>query len=369
MLLSDTKIEINYGHMSAKDYVAITTALKQLIQHLGAMDTINFPHSSHDLRLQISGISKTPHIAYNHLDSVDTLVHECLSDLQHIAKFLKFHSNFQSEISRDISKLLQDFDSTQYKVSQRKSKSTKSQTKIAKNLHIPDSCEEMQHVYFWIFNLREFVKVLSNLVECISKVNKAKSLHFPLHLWSPAKSHKGGEISSKILIVEKSNLKWTLRLYNFTNKTKSQSFRFATKLALAVTGLLLFIFFPSTSAFFFNYRGEWAVVSVITVLGPTANYTPGIYRIIGTVLGGIWAVVTWYAVGTNPYGIWPMVLVFVAPVHYLCFSSRHAYSAFVSVLTLLIIILSKKFNVDMHSSNTDEIYLLAYKRVTEGGNI
>jgi uncharacterized membrane protein YgaE (UPF0421/DUF939 family) len=132
--------------------------------------------------------------------------------------------------------------------------------------------------------------------------------------------------------------------------------------------LLLFFFFPSTSPFFYNWRAEWAVVTVIAVNGPNfaVGYINGIYRIIGTIAGALWAIVAWYACGTNPFGLWFMSLAFVAPLHYFCFSSRHASSAFVSVLTLLLVLLSKKLNVDLHTGNMDEIYVLAYKRAVEG---
>jgi hypothetical protein len=58
MLLSDTKTEISYSYMTSKDYVAITKDVKQLIQHLGTMDTIVFPKDSQELRSQITGNKK-----------------------------------------------------------------------------------------------------------------------------------------------------------------------------------------------------------------------------------------------------------------------------------------------------------------------
>ena len=55
-LLSDTKIEINYGFMSSKDYAAITKSVKQLIQHLGSMDSVEFPAGSFELRKKVCGM-------------------------------------------------------------------------------------------------------------------------------------------------------------------------------------------------------------------------------------------------------------------------------------------------------------------------
>lgn len=61
-----------------------------------------------------------------------------------------------------------------------------------------------------------------------------------------------------------------------------------------------------------------------------------------------------------------MTLVFVCPVHYICFSTRYTKLAFISIITFIVIILSRKTNVEMNTSNHDPVYVLAYKRATEG---
>jgi uncharacterized membrane protein YgaE (UPF0421/DUF939 family) len=92
----------------------------------------------------------------------------------------------------------------------------------------------------------------------------------------------------------------------------------------------------------------------------------GIYRIFGTIAGAIWAIASWYAFGTNPYGLFFMILFFVAPLNYICFATRYTKLAFVSMITLIVVLFSKKTNIELHSLNTDPIEVLAYKRATEG---
>jgi hypothetical protein len=54
-LLSDTKLEINYGYLSSKDFATITKSVKQLIQHLGSMDSVEFPIETLELRKKVVG--------------------------------------------------------------------------------------------------------------------------------------------------------------------------------------------------------------------------------------------------------------------------------------------------------------------------
>jgi uncharacterized membrane protein YgaE (UPF0421/DUF939 family) len=92
----------------------------------------------------------------------------------------------------------------------------------------------------------------------------------------------------------------------------------------------------------------------------------GIYRILGTIAGAVWAIIVWYVCGTNPYGIFFMMFLFMVPANYISYSTRYTKIAFVSVVALLVIILSRRNNIIMHTTRTDEIYVLAYKRATEG---
>lgn len=45
------------------------------------------------------------------------------------------------------------------------------------------SYEQIYLIYFWIFNFREFVKELENLMQIVLKINKKKTLNFPIRLW------------------------------------------------------------------------------------------------------------------------------------------------------------------------------------------
>jgi hypothetical protein len=113
-LLSDTKLEIHYGYMSSKDYAGITKSVKQLIQHLGSMDSVIFPVGSQELRGQVRG--KEISEKFLMLDSVEILGNACISDMNHIRKYLKEHLNLQSEILPDMIESLKEFDVKQDEV-------------------------------------------------------------------------------------------------------------------------------------------------------------------------------------------------------------------------------------------------------------
>ena len=55
----------------------------------------------------------------------------------------------------------------------------------------------------------------------------------------------------------------------------------------------------------------------------------------------------------------------MVPANYISYSTRYTKIAFVGVVTLLVIIISKRNNIIMHTTRTDEIYVLGYKRAAE----
>ncbi|GAB1202789.1 hypothetical protein APSETT445_001410 [Aspergillus pseudonomiae] len=82
-----------------------------------------------------------------------------------------------------------------------------------------------------------------------------------------------------------------------------------TKFAIKVgTGAALYAlpsFLPSTRPFYSHWRGEWGLLSYMLVCSMTigASNTTGYARFLGTCLGALCAVVSWYVTGGNMYGL------------------------------------------------------------------
>ncbi|KAI7885834.1 hypothetical protein K492DRAFT_190575 [Lichtheimia hyalospora FSU 10163] len=95
---------------------------------------------------------------------------------------------------------------------------------------------------------------------------------------------------------------WILRFrYNLWLLLKyitKYEFKFALKMAVAVTALCIPAFVPWTALWFAHDRAQWAAVTVVAIMNPTSGGTlhASMWRIIGTVIG---ALVGWAALETG----------------------------------------------------------------------
>ncbi|KAE8390039.1 WD40 repeat-like protein [Aspergillus alliaceus] len=82
-----------------------------------------------------------------------------------------------------------------------------------------------------------------------------------------------------------------------------------TKFAIKVgTGAALYAlpsFLPSTRPFYSHWRGEWGLLSYMLVCSMTigASNTTGYARFLGTCLGALCAIISWYVTGGNMFGL------------------------------------------------------------------
>ncbi|KAB8204594.1 WD40 repeat-like protein [Aspergillus parasiticus] len=96
-----------------------------------------------------------------------------------------------------------------------------------------------------------------------------------------------------------------------------------TKFAIKVgTGAALYAlpsFLPSTRPFYSHWRGEWGLLSYMLVCSMTigASNTTGYARFLGTCLGALCAVVSWYATGGNVFGLASLGLLMATWTSYL----------------------------------------------------
>ncbi|KAI9231978.1 MAG: hypothetical protein BYD32DRAFT_466658 [Podila humilis] len=81
--------------------------------------------------------------------------------------------------------------------------------------------------------------------------------------------------------------KWSTRLWKFLHVFRSFQVKYAAKTAISTMVLLVPAFVDWTRPYFVQYRGEWALISMLIIMVPTVGGTNivGLYRILGTVIG------------------------------------------------------------------------------------
>lgn len=104
---------------------------------------------------------------------------------------------------------------------------------------------------------------------------------------------------------------WRYKAWQFLQPFKSEEFKFGFKMAVALTFIGLWSWLQWDSVALATDRGQWAMMTVMAVLSPTVGATFSVcaMRIGGTLLGTLWALLTYLALPRNPWVICAMMLV------------------------------------------------------------
>ena len=144
------------------------------------------------------------------------------------------------------------------------------------------------------------------------------------------------EAPQKVLTTREKLWKATLNLTSF-----NVLFSFKTSLTIAIFAIPAFL--PAYKAFYQEWRGEWALVTLAVVVIPAfgGNYMNGIWRICGTIMGAAWGMITWLAFPGGPYGMFFMMSIFSVPFFYIMQNTKYVKFAVITTLTLVIVALGK----------------------------
>lgn len=126
----------------------------------------------------------------------------------------------------------------------------------------------------------------------------------------------------------------------------SSHLRHALKNAFGVTLLGLPAFLPTGSAgreLFLNGHGQWALLSYVWVLETNtgATWRVGYLRLSGTVIGMIYAYITWLICHVNPYGLVAMITLADIPISWLIINTSIPSLGVVCNITLPPIVFSQ----------------------------
>ncbi|ORY99764.1 hypothetical protein BCR41DRAFT_375337 [Lobosporangium transversale] len=103
------------------------------------------------------------------------------------------------------------------------------------------------------------------------------------------------------------------RLWELLQPFNSAEYKFGFKMAVALTFIGLWSWLEWNNKPLATDRGQWAMMTVMAVLSPTigATFSVCAMRVAGTLVGTLWALLTFLALPRNPYVICAMMLIVV----------------------------------------------------------
>ncbi|KAG0099871.1 hypothetical protein BGZ93_005475 [Podila epicladia] len=135
--------------------------------------------------------------------------------------------------------------------------------------------------------------------------------------------------------------KWSTRLWKFLHVFRSFQVKYAAKTAISTMVLLIPAFVDWTRPYFVQYRGEWAIISMLIVMVPTVGGTNivGLYRILGTVIGCYFGVAVYVLFPADDILLPICCFLFAVPNFYLVLCSNYPRIGQVTLLAFNLVLL------------------------------
>ncbi|ORY91108.1 hypothetical protein BCR43DRAFT_538228 [Syncephalastrum racemosum] len=150
------------------------------------------------------------------------------------------------------------------------------------------------------------------------------------------------------------------QLWLFIRKLKSYEFKFALKMAVAVSILCVPAFFPSSAAWFIQERCQWASITVIAIMNPTSGGTliASVWRIIGTIIGALFG---WAALETgqgSPYVLAIFAVLLAIPFFYIHLGSTYNRICIVVLASYMIVAVTRYVNPSPYETNATTVCMI-----------
>ncbi|PWY92950.1 actin cortical patch component [Aspergillus heteromorphus CBS 117.55] len=118
-------------------------------------------------------------------------------------------------------------------------------------------------------------------------------------------SHVRPSLSSNVVDVAPLKQRLGYRIWRSLGVFRRDDTKFAIKVGAGAAIYALPSFLQSTRPFYSHWRGEWGLLSYMLVCSMTigASNTTGYARFLGTCLGAVCAIFSWYASAGNVYGL------------------------------------------------------------------
>lgn len=249
--------------------------------------------------------------------------------------------------------------------------------------------------FLFIFSLSRFVELLYDFQNQTKNLRKkGKLFHIPRWKKKPTKIGSTGNLhvntketlndikiskadsnfSSTHSIFEKGEVfNYSImdficrKLWEFFQLFKNPIIRFGLKVGIMIVFFSQFAFFDSTRNWYYDWHGQWTIITVFAVVAPTyaGEVVNCIFRSIGTLLGGLIAVLSWEVSKGNPYilCIIGFILSFIMN-HLKDHPIDSAKLGCVTSTTFVIVLFGQYGTNLLEPENLENIWLVGVKRVT-----
>ncbi|KAG0172340.1 hypothetical protein DFQ28_011056 [Apophysomyces sp. BC1034] len=180
----------------------------------------------------------------------------------------------------------------------------------------------------------------------ITKLSTQNSIYTPTLRRNASKSSEApepGDIEDQKLPKPPLILRFRYRLWEILQQFKSYEIRFALKTAIAVGILTVPAYIPESHTWFNDARGQWGALTIITIMNPTSGGTlqAGLWRLVGTVVGGFWGWAALEANGSSPYVLCAFAVIIALPTFYIHFATSYNKVGIITLVSYMIIALNR----------------------------
>jgi len=158
-----------------------------------------------------------------------------------------------------------------------------------------------------------------------------------------------------------SNAIISAKSWSYVRFLSSTEIHFAAQITFSFAFILLICVFVSEVQ---NLHFVWTLYTIVFTASPTmgGNVFNSIYRVFGTVLGGLYGAVAWYASTGNPFGVVAMSLPVVFIGAYFKACTTHPKLG-AQILIAFTIILYDKYGASVTGAIVDTAIILAAERI------
>ncbi|PRP79770.1 hypothetical protein PROFUN_12632 [Planoprotostelium fungivorum] len=238
-----------------------------------------------------------------------------------------------------------------------------------------DTWDDIFLLYFFLFSIHDLSDRVAQSLHYIERVQKKKrSLLWPatyrididcvLSYVSSLFTFKKKEIHPEETWPSRVSASLRGILSSLLSPLLTDELRYGIKIALAVWFASLPEWITDWYPVWMSWRGEWAAITVTLIMTPAfgSSVLNAMFRVIGTLIGGTWAVIAFAIFELRPWGVFIMFFLFVWPCWDFAYSGRpKAKIGIIALLTYTVVIIAKYSN----RNNPDyfSLYRLAYLRV------
>ncbi|KAI8150419.1 Fusaric acid resistance protein-like-domain-containing protein [Fennellomyces sp. T-0311] len=202
-------------------------------------------------------------------------------------------------------------------------------------------------VYFFVFSMLEFAKELTILVNAAEKAAEPKKtkpdvVNKPVHdnaFFLPNNHNTLNTLHTPEPNTQRH--KFSVKLWTFLSWFRQHNIKFAAKNMMTAVGISALAFIPQTQPYFYQYRMEWTLLTVMTLMAPTLGSTNlgAVLRVLATVAGCAVATLTYTLFPANPVVLTLLTWLYSIPAFWVILYHKHGRFGQVALLAYNLVVL------------------------------